>query len=85
MHGRRDAKYSHNYAHRLPSGQRQMLVAEVAVGRSAPGKQGMKSCPLVPGEQYVRFDSLVDDARDPSIFVVQHTAQAYPAYLITYH
>ena len=62
-----------------------MLVAEVAVGRSVAGAQGMKSCPLVPGEQYIRYDSLVDRLADPTIFVVQHTAQAYPAYLITYH
>ena len=39
----------------------------------------------VPGEKYVRFDSLVDRVNDPTIFVVQDGHQAYPAYLITYH
>ena len=39
----------------------------------------------VPGEKYVRFNSLVDCANDPTIFVVQDGHQAYPAYLITYH
>ena len=43
----RDASYSHNYASRLPSGQRQMLVVDVVVGRSTPGQQGMKMCPVV--------------------------------------
>ena len=43
----RDASYSNNYASRLPSGQRQMLVVDVVVGRSTPGQQGMKMCPVV--------------------------------------
>ena len=45
----------------------------------------MKMPPLIPGEQYIRFDSLVDDVANPTIFVVQEGSQAYPAYLITYH
>ena len=81
----RDAQYSHNYARRLATGQRQMLVAEVAIGRSCVGSQGDKQCPMVPGEHYVRYDSLVDQIASPSIFVVQHSPQAYPAYVITYH
>lgn len=81
----RDAKYSHDYARALPTGQRQMLVVEVAVGRWAQGKRGLKSCPVIPGEKYTRYNSLVNDPGNPSIFVVQHSSQAYPAYLITYH
>ena len=63
----------------------QMLLAEVAVGLWAKGAQGMRSCPVLPGEKYRRYNSLVNDVTAPSIFVVQHTSQAYPAYLITYH
>ena len=37
------------------------------------------------GQQYARYNSLVNNVKDPSIFVVQHSSQAYPAYLITYH
>ena len=81
----RDAKYSDSYASTLPSGQRQMLLVDVVVGRSTQGAKGMKTCPLVPGEQFTRFNSLVNNERDPSIFVVQHSNQAYPTYLITYH
>ena len=62
-----------------------MLVADVVVGRWTKGAREMKICPVIPGEQYIRYDSLVDDIANPSIFVVQHPAQAYPAYLITYH
>jgi poly [ADP-ribose] polymerase 7/11/12/13 len=81
----RDASYSHGYACQLPSGQRQMLMAEVVVGRWVKGQKGRKDCPLLPGEAYRRYNSLVNDETNPSIFVVQHTSQAYPAYLITYH
>ena len=45
----------------------------------------MKMCAKVPGQQYVRYNSLVDQVQDPTIFVVQHSSQVYPAYLITYH
>ena len=62
-----------------------MLVVDVLVGRYTQGVKGMKTCPVVPGEQYTRFNSLVDKMEAPSIFVVQHSDQAYPKYLITYH
>ena len=41
--------------------------------------------PVVQGERFVRYDSLVDNVANPKIFVVQHSSQAYPAYVITYH
>lgn len=81
----RDAKYSDSYALNLPSGQRQMFLVDVVVGRSTQGAKGMKECPLVSGEKFTRFNSLVNNKRDPSIFIVQHSNQAYPKYLITYH
>ena len=81
----RDAKYSDSYALDLPTGQRQMLLVDVVVGRYTQGAKGMKTCPLVPGEQFTRFNSLVNNVRNPAIFVVQHSNQAYPKYVITYH
>jgi hypothetical protein len=78
-------RYSDDYAKVLPTGQKQLIVAQVALGRSTAGARGMKICPMLPGEKYVRFDSLVNDEADPAIFVVQHSSQAYPAYVITYH
>jgi poly [ADP-ribose] polymerase 7/11/12/13 len=81
----RDASYSNNFACILPNGQRQMLAAEVVVGRCARGSAGMRQCPLLPRERFKRFNSLVDNEANPSIFVVQNSSQAYPAYLITYH
>ena len=81
----RDAKYSDDYARSFGgSGQKQMLLVDVLVGRFAQGKEGMKVCPLLPGAEFARYNSLVNRPTDPSIFVVQHSNQAYPAYLITY-
>ena len=81
----RDAKYSNEYATRLPTGQKQMIVADVIVGRWTLGSKGLNECPIIEGEQFVRYNSLVNDVKNPSIFVVQHSSQAYPAYVITYH
>ena len=81
----RDARYSHDYASTLPSGQKQMIVADVMVGRWTLGRPKVKECPIVEGERYTRYNSLVNDVASPSIFVVQHSSQAYPAYVVTYH
>lgn len=81
----RDAKYSNDYARTLPSNQKQMLLVDVLVGRWTKGQQNMKMLPTLPGEKYVRYNSLVNSVDNPSIFVVQHSSQAYPKYLITYH
>jgi len=80
----RDAEYSNKYARKIGNGQKQMLVAEVLVGRWTKGQKGMKVYPLLPGEQYKKYNSLVDHVVNPSIFVVQHSNEAYPAYLLTY-
>lgn len=81
----RDASYSDDYARKIPgTEQKQMLVVDVVVGRWTRGKKGMKVMPLLPGQQYARFNSLVNNSGDPTIFVVHHSNQAYPAYLITY-
>ena len=81
----RDASYSDIFAGVLPTGQKCLIAAYVVVGRWAPGRSGMKSCPLLPGESFRRYNSLVDNVDNPSMFVIQEPGQAYPAYLITYH
>jgi hypothetical protein len=47
--------------------------------------KGMKVYPKLPGEAYKKYNSLVNEVDDPTIFVVQHSSQAYPAFLLTYH
>jgi len=81
----RDAQYSNDYAKNLSSQKKQMLLVDVLVGQSAQGAKSMKMCPLLPGEKYKRYNSLVDTLDKPSIFVVQHSNQTYPAYVLTYH
>ena len=46
---------------------------QVVVGRWTRGAPGLKSCPLLPGEEFRRYNSLVDKEADPHIFVVQVT------------
>jgi len=82
----RDAAYSDRYVkHAMHiNGPRRMLLVEVALGRSTQGARGMRVCPVLPGTQYTRYNSMVNDVANPSIFVVQHSSQCYPAYQITY-
>ena len=84
----RDAAYSHDYCEELPSGERQMLLNHVLVGLSTQGKADIKMYPKIQipcaSNQSSRYHSLVDNPQSPTIFVVAHSNQAYPAYLITY-
>lgn len=80
----RDARYSDDFASTLESGAKQMLAVDVVVGRWAKGCEGLNECPYIEGQRFVRYNSLVDDVANPSIFVIQHSSQAYPAYVITY-
>jgi hypothetical protein len=69
----RDAKYSHDY--NGDKNERKMLLNRVIVGKWDKGAKGMKNFPR---------NSVVDDVKDPSLFVIQHSNQAYPSYVITY-
>ena len=84
----RDASYSDCYACVLPTtGQKVLLAANVLVGRACQGAPGMKIAPLVQGGGdggATRYNTLVDNVADPSIFVVRHSVMAYPSYVITY-
>jgi len=84
-----DSKYSHDYTEPkndvlTRQSQRKMLLNRVIVGEWVQGAPGMKLYPLAKGEKYRQCNSLVNDVDDPSIFVIQHSNQAYPAYVITY-
>jgi hypothetical protein len=62
-------RYSNDYTHNLPTGQKQLIVAEVLVGRWTKGQQGMKVYPLLPGEKYKKYNSLVNNEANPSSVV----------------
>jgi hypothetical protein len=78
----RDSKYSHDY--NGDKYERKMLLNRVIVGEWVQGAPGMTLYPLAKGEKYRQCESLVNKVDDPSIFVIQHSNQAYPAYVITY-
>ena len=61
-------------------------MAKVLVGRYTIGGRGMKAPPSrdEPGNPGVRYDSVVDNVRNPSIFVIFVDNHCYPEYLITF-
>eukprot|EP00961_Rhodomonas_salina_P182056 2457549-Rhodomonas_salina.1 len=66
-----------------------MIIARVVVGTWTRGSQATKIMPemKVPGDSgytCCRYDSLVDDEINPTIFVIQQPAAAYPAYILKY-
>ena len=64
-----------------------MFIAKVLVGRYTHGKTHYrKPPPIDPDQQFGRcYDTCVDNACDPKIFVVFDSAQSYPEYLIEYN
>ncbi|XP_051757531.1 protein mono-ADP-ribosyltransferase PARP15 [Ctenopharyngodon idella] len=80
-----NASYSANPTYAVPAadGNQLMFVARVLTGHYAQGQGNMRTPPVrIAPDQY--FDSVVDNAQNPSIFVVFHDCQAYPDYLITF-
>ncbi|XP_072000953.1 protein mono-ADP-ribosyltransferase PARP12-like isoform X2 [Engystomops pustulosus] len=80
----RDASYSYNYSKPTSGGSRMMFVARVLVGDYVVGDPSMKRPPPRPGSSSRYYDSCVDDATDPSIYVVFEKHQIYPEYLLEY-
>ena len=63
-----------------------MYVAKVLVGQYYKGtnRQSVVPSPKDPSKPEVLFDSVVNDAGNPSIFVVFFDNQCYPEYLIKF-
>lgn len=82
-----NANYSANTTYSVPStdGTQRMFVTLVLTGYYTQGGSDMTVPPprgsLDPND---RFDSVVDNMQNPSMFVVFHDCQAYPDYLITF-
>ena len=80
MYFARDASYSKTYAQ---GGQ--MYLARVLVGMYTNGHSGMIVPPAKdPGAPEIRYDSVVNDTGNPSIYVVFHDSLCYPEYLVTF-
>ena len=81
----RAAWYSDDYAYHIPhTNHKQFFICEVVVGKWECGHPGMKMPNNLPGSTVKRYHSFVDNVHNPSIFVVQQGASAYPSYLVTY-
>lgn len=80
----RDASYSLNYARRGDARGRYMYLARVLVGQYCVGHTSMIVPPPKNGSRpEILYESVVDNQRNPSIFVVFYDNQCYPEYLIT--
>ncbi|XP_068444612.1 protein mono-ADP-ribosyltransferase PARP14-like [Clinocottus analis] len=83
----RDAQYSAQPTYSKPAadGSQLMFVALVLIGVYAQGQANMRVPPTRSYQQsHDRYDSVVDNISDPTMFVVFHDNQAYPDYLITF-
>lgn len=66
------------------NGTKFIFVAKVLTGEFTAGQPGLRAPPLREGSGVPRrFHSVVDDPRQPDIFVIFNDTQAYPQYLIT--
>lgn len=64
---------------------KRMYLCKVLTGEFTQGKQGMRVPPTKAGQlSHIRYDSVVNNTRNPAIFVIFNDTQAYPAYLITF-
>ncbi|XP_032438306.1 protein mono-ADP-ribosyltransferase PARP15-like [Xiphophorus hellerii] len=66
------------------TGLKRLYVARVITGRYTVGSSTMRAPPPRGADPTDCFDSLVNNKKHPSIFVIFRDDQAYPEYLITF-
>ncbi|MCI4391758.1 hypothetical protein PGIGA_G00137990 [Pangasianodon gigas] len=75
---------SDTYSPPNADGHKFIFVARVLTGDFTQGKHDMRAAPLREGSGMpMRFHSVVDNVKEPSLFVIFNDTQAYPQYLIT--
>lgn len=81
-----EAEYSIRdaYATRNSRGDRHIFMCKVLVGEYTVGKPEMRFPPEIPGSNGRHCNSVVDDEKKPSTFVIFSDVQAYPEYLIVF-
>jgi poly [ADP-ribose] polymerase 10/14/15 len=62
-----------------------MYMAKVLVGEYTRGASGMKAPPSKndPNNPGLRYDSVVDNPSNPSMYIIFQDNQYYPEYLLT--
>ena len=73
------------YAPAMSTGKRYMYYTRVAVGQYAVGNGNMIVPPKKGGGDDDSYDSTVNNATNPTIFVLFNDNQYYPEYLITFN
>ena len=81
-----NANYSarDQYSPRDANNNKHMFLAKVLTGEYAVGSSNCLTPPPKNLSGLTLYDSVVDNAGHPSIFVIFGDAQAYPDYLITF-
>ena len=81
-----DASYSarDQYSPRDTNNHKCMFLAKVLVGDYTIGNSNCITPPPKSVNGLELYDSVVDNVKNPSIFVIFADAQAYPDYLITF-
>ncbi|CAB4040614.1 poly [ADP-ribose] polymerase 14-like, partial [Paramuricea clavata] len=82
----RDASYSIKFTKPQHFGtRRKMYMAKVLVGEYTKGVSGMKAPPTKsdPNNPGLRYDSVVNDIRNPRMYIIFQDNQYYPEYLLT--
>ena len=83
----KNAKYSNDgYCYTLPSGEKQLFLAEVLLGDYAtlPSNPALRMPPSNPANNNVLFDSVKGNTRGSDVYMVYQPNKAYPRYLVTY-
>lgn len=76
--------FSDTYSPPNADGHKFIFVARVLTGDFIQGKHDMRAAPLRQDSGIpVRYHSVVDTVREPTLFVIFNDTQAYPQYLIT--
>nr|XP_021146894.1 poly [ADP-ribose] polymerase 14 [Columba livia] len=82
-----DACYSAQDIYSKPdtNDRRYMYLARVLTGQYCAGSKGLiMPPPKNPADPTDRYDSVVDDVNNPTMFVIFNDHEAYPEYLITF-
>lgn len=76
--------YSARYSPPDNNGHKYMVRTRVVTGEYCQGNQQLRAAPY-KANGIQQYDSVVDNAAKPSIYVVFHDASAYPEYIIKFN
>ncbi|TRZ00261.1 hypothetical protein DNTS_003714 [Danionella cerebrum] len=80
-----DPNYSaQGYSKPDSNGHKRMYLARVLVGDYTTGSSGLLAPPAKSSSTADLYNSVTDDAKNPTMFVIFNDIQAYPEYLITF-